>query len=168
MPMLSDDIESTLGFPNRPLTREDQMRISDVLHSKGSTEVATIRPDATVRELLAELATRNVGALVVSEDGTSAIGIVSERDVVRHLNDDDAMLDGPVSAIMTTSIQVGHPDDSLDRLMALMTEHRVRHVPVVQDGALVGIVSIGDAVKLRLSQLEFERDQLNNYVAGAQ
>jgi CBS domain-containing protein len=144
------------------------MRISDVLHSKGSTEVATIRPDATVRELLAELATRNVGALVVSEDGTSAIGIVSERDVVRHLNDDDAMLDGPVSAIMTTSIQVGHPDDSLDRLMALMTEHRVRHVPVVQDGALVGIVSIGDAVKLRLSQLEFERDQLNNYVAGAQ
>ena len=144
------------------------MRISDVLHSKGSTEVATIRPDATVRELLAELAAHNVGALVVSEDGTSAIGIVSERDVVRHLNDGDAILDGPVSAIMTTSIQVGQPDDSLDRLMSLMTEHRVRHVPVVQDGALVGIVSIGDAVKLRLRQLEFERDQLNNYVAGAQ
>jgi CBS domain-containing protein len=144
------------------------MRISDVLHSKGSTEVATIRPDATVRDLLAELATRNVGALVVSEDGTSAIGIVSERDVVRHLNDGDDVLDGPVSAIMTTSIHVGEPDDSLDRLMSLMTEHRVRHVPVVQDGVLVGLVSIGDAVKLRLSQLEFERDQLNNYVAGTQ
>jgi CBS domain-containing protein len=144
------------------------MRISDVLQSKGSTEVATIRPDATVRELLTELAAHNVGALVVSEDGSSAIGIVSERDVVRHLNDGDAVLDGPVSAIMTASIHVGEPDDSLDRLMTLMTEHRVRHVPVVKDGALVGIVSIGDAVKLRLRQLEFERDQLNNYVAGAQ
>jgi len=144
------------------------MRISDVLHSKGSTEVATIRPDATVRELLADLAARNVGALVVSEDGSSAIGIVSERDVVRRLNDDDGILDGPVSAIMTTSIQVGAPDDSLDHLMALMTEHRVRHVPVVSDGRLVGLVSIGDAVKLRLGQLEFERDQLNKYVSGAQ
>ena len=144
------------------------MRISDVLHSKGSAEVATIRPDATVRELLAELAARNVGALVVSEDGHSAIGIVSERDVVRRLNDDDAVLDGPVSAIMTTEIQVGEPDDSLDRLMTLMTQHRVRHVPVVRDGELVGLVSIGDAVKLRLSQLEFERDELNKYVAGAQ
>jgi CBS domain-containing protein len=144
------------------------MRISDVLQSKGSTEVATIRPDATVRELLAELATHNVGALVVSEDGTSAIGIVSERDVVRRLNDDDGILDGPVSAIMTAAIRVGEPDDSLDDLMALMTEHRVRHVPVVSDGRLVGIVSIGDAVKLRLGQLEFERDQLNKYVSGAQ
>jgi CBS domain-containing protein len=144
------------------------MRISDVLQSKGSTEVATIRPDATVRELLAELASHNVGALVVSEDGTSAIGIVSERDVVRRLHEDETVLDGPVSAIMTTSIHAGEPGDSLDRLMTLMTEHRVRHVPVVEDGALVGIVSIGDAVKLRLSQLEFERDQLNQYVAGAQ
>lgn len=144
------------------------MRISDVLHSKGSTEVVTIRPDASVRELLAELAAHNVGALVVSEDGTRAIGIVSERDVVRRLNDDDAILDGPVSAIMTTSIHAGEPDDSLDRLMSLMTEHRIRHVPVVRDGALVGLVSIGDAVKLRLSQLEFERDELNKYVAGAQ
>lgn len=144
------------------------MRISDVLHSKGSTEVATIRPEATVRDLLAELATLNVGALVVSEDGHTPIGIVSERDVVRGLHDDEAVLDGPVSAIMTTEIQFGEPDDSLDRLMALMTQHRVRHVPVVQDGDLVGIVSIGDAVKLRLSQLEFERDQLNKYVAGAQ
>jgi CBS domain-containing protein len=144
------------------------MRISDVLHSKGSAEVATIRPDATVRDLLTELATHNVGALVVSEDGRSAIGIVSERDVVRRLHDDEAVLDGPVSAIMTASIQVCDPDDSLDDLMALMTEHRVRHVPVVRDGELVGIVSIGDAVKVRLSQLEFERDQLNKYVAGAQ
>lgn len=144
------------------------MRISDVLHSKGSTAVATIRPDATVRDLLAELAAHNVGALVVSEDGRSAIGIVSERDVVRRLDEDEAVLDGPVSAIMTSAIQVCDPDDSLDRLMVLMTELRVRHVPVVKDGELVGIVSIGDAVKQRLSQLEFERDQLNKYVAGTQ
>jgi CBS domain-containing protein len=144
------------------------MRITDVLESKGSAAVATIRPDATVRDLLAELAAHNVGALVVSEDGRRPAGIVSERDVVRRLDEDEAVLDGPVSAIMTSAIQVCDPEDSLDSLMALMTEHRVRHVPVVRDGELVGIVSIGDAVKVRLSQLEFERDQLNKYVAGAQ
>jgi CBS domain-containing protein len=144
------------------------MRIGQILTAKASQDVVTIIPDAGVRELIALLAEHNIGALIVSRDGTSLDGIVSERDVVRRLNDDDSVLDGPVSAIMTTSIHVVAPDDSLDRLMALMTEHRVRHVPVVSEDRLVGIVSIGDAVKLRLSQLEFERDQLNKYVAGAQ
>lgn len=144
------------------------MYIRDVLQSKGSNAVETITPDASVRELLDRLAQHNVGALVVSEDGITAAGIVSERDVVRRLRDGDSVLDAAVSSIMTADIQVCDPDDSLERLMRVMTEHRIRHVPVVRNGRLAGIVSIGDAVKQRMSQLEFERDQLDRYVTGTQ
>ncbi len=139
-----------------------------MLHSKGSDAVETIAPDAPVRELVDRLAEANVGALVVSEDGATALGIVSERDVVRQLHQDPGVLDRPVSAIMTADIQVCEPEDTLESLMATMTEHRIRHVPVVRDGRLAGMVSIGDAVKQRMSQLEFERDQLNQYVTGTQ
>ena len=142
------------------------MHIHDVLQSKGSNAVETIAPDAPVRDLVSRLAERNIGALVVSSDGETALGIVSERDVVRHLPDGPDVLDAPVSSIMTSDIQVCDLDDSLEQLMATMTEHRIRHVPVVRDGKLVGLVSIGDAVKQRMSQLEFERDQLDRYVTG--
>jgi CBS domain-containing protein len=141
------------------------MRVHDVLTSKGSTEVFTVSPGATVRELLDVLAELNVGALVVSEDDTM-LGIVSERDIVRKLRnlyDARAMT---VADIMTTDVQVCAPDDSFAALMAIMTEHRVRHVPVLDDGRLLGVLSIGDAVKHRMEQLEFERDQLTSYVAG--
>jgi CBS domain-containing protein len=144
------------------------MHIHDVLQSKGSTAVETIGPDATVRDVVTRLAELNIGALVVSEDGRTPLGIVSERDVVRHLPSGDNALDAEVSAIMTTDVQVCDLDDSLESLMATMTEHRIRHVPVVRDGKLAGIVSIGDAVKQRMSQLEFERDQLDRYVTGSQ
>jgi CBS domain-containing protein len=144
------------------------MHIHDVLQSKGSTAVETIAPDATVRDVVTRLAELNIGALVVSEDGRTPLGIVSERDVVRHLPSGDDALDAQVSAIMTPDIQVCDLDDSLESLMATMTEHRIRHVPVVRDGKLAGIVSIGDAVKQRMSQLEFERDQLDRYVTGSQ
>ncbi len=143
------------------------MHIRDVLQSKGS-DVETITPDASVRELVDRLAQHNVGALVVSEDGETATGIVSERDVVRRLRDGDNLLEAAVSSIMTTDIHVCDPDDSLERLMQVMTEHRIRHVPVVRNGKLAGIVSIGDAVKQRMRQLEFERDQLDRYVTGTQ
>ena len=142
------------------------MRVHDVLTSKGSTEVHTIAPDATVRELLDVLAELNVGALVVSDDGTSMLGIVSERDIVRKLRDVDDARSRPVSDIMTTDVRVCSPADSFGGLMAVMTQHRVRHVPVLDDGRLVGMLSIGDAVKHRMEQLEFERDQLSSYVAG--
>jgi CBS domain-containing protein len=142
------------------------MRVSDVLASKGSDAVYTITPDSTVRELLDVLAELNVGALIVSDDGTSLLGIVSERDIVRKLRTADDASTMLVSDIMTTDVQLCGPDDSFGGLMAIMTEHRVRHVPVIDDGAIVGVVSIGDAVKYRMEQLEFERDQLNNYVAG--
>lgn len=140
------------------------MRIKDVIQGKASHEVVTIGPDATVRDLLALLAEHNIGALVVSVDGAAVEGIVSERDVVRRLSEGDTVLDGPVSAIMTTQVRSAQPDSQLDDLMALMTEHRVRHVPIVQDGRLAGIVSIGDVVKHKISELQFERDQLDSYV----
>ncbi len=142
------------------------MRVSDVLASKGSSEVFTISPDATVAELLDTLAELNVGALVVSHDGAAIVGIVSERDIVRKLRSVENARSLPVSQIMTTDLQVCSPEDSFAALMALMTEHRVRHVPVVENDRVVGVLSIGDAVKQRMEQLEFERDQLNNYVAG--
>ena len=140
------------------------MRISDVIGSKTSQDVITIAPDATVRELLSLMAEHNVGALIVSTDGSSVDGIVSERDVVRRLVDSDDVLDGEVSAIMTAEVQTADPGSSLDELRVVMTERRIRHVPVVTDGRLTGIISIGDVVKAAMQQLEFERDQLDHYV----
>jgi CBS domain-containing protein len=140
------------------------MRISDVIGSKSSKEVITISPDATVRDLIQLLGQHNVGALIVSNDGSAVDGIVSERDVVRHLLDSDDILDGPVSAIMTIDVATAEPTTSLDDMRVLMTERRIRHVPVVSEGRLTGIVSIGDVVKAAMDQLEFERDQLDSYV----
>jgi CBS domain-containing protein len=140
------------------------MRIRDVLGAKPSQEVVTIKPEAGVRDLIARLADHNVGALIVSTDGTRVEGIVSERDVVRHLHHDGTVINNTVGAIMTTEVETCEPDVLLDDLMKVMTERRIRHVPVVEDGTLVGIVSIGDIVKHRIDQLQFERDQLDSYV----
>jgi CBS domain-containing protein len=140
------------------------MRISDVLTSKSAGEVVTIHPDATVRDLLGLLAQHNIGAVVVSADGGAVDGIVSERDIVRRLAESDAVLDGTVSAIMTSDVQTCDPHAPVDDLRQLMTERRIRHVPVVSDGVLVGIISIGDVVKSSIGQLQFERDQLDSYL----
>nr|WP_232013994.1 CBS domain-containing protein [Glycomyces terrestris] len=127
----------------------------------------TIRPEDSVRVLLARLAEHNVGALVVSADGSTVEGIVSERDVARGLHADPDVLDAPVSRIMTPEVHTRVLDDSIEDLMVLMTERRIRHVPVVTaDGALTGIVSIGDVVKNRIGQLEFEKRQLEGYISG--
>jgi CBS domain-containing protein len=140
------------------------MKINDVIRDKASRDVITITADASVRDLLALLAEHNIGAVIVSEDGSSVGGIVSERDVVRKLNGDDTVLDAPVRQIMTAVVQTCEPGHDVDELMAQMTEHRIRHVPVVDNGELVAVVSIGDVVKSRITQLTFERDQLDNYV----
>ena len=139
------------------------MRISDVLRNKGAT-VATITPETSVAGLLTELSVRNIGAMVVvSPDGL--LGIVSERDVVRMLHEIGAeLLSRPVSDIMTTLVATCSPDDSVDKLSVLMTTNRVRHVPVVVDGRLAGIVSIGDVVKIRMEELEREQQQLQAYI----
>jgi CBS domain-containing protein len=142
------------------------MRITDVLRRKGDL-VVTIAPDDSVRTLLDALARHRVGALVVSRGDGSVDGIVSERDVVRRLQMLGAdVLDLPVSSIMTTAVHTCSPDDSIADLMLLMTERRVRHVPVVVDGRLRGIVSIGDVVKNRIEELQSERDHLTAYITG--
>jgi CBS domain-containing protein len=146
------------------------MRINDVVAGKDGRsgdqgrQVVTVHPDATVRDLLGMLAEHNIGALVVSVDGSHVDGIVSERDVVRRLHDDEQLLDRPVSGIMSTEVQTCQGSETVDAVMALMTQQRIRHVPVVEDGRLTGIVSIGDVVKSRMGELQFERDQLDSYV----
>jgi CBS domain-containing protein len=140
------------------------MRIGDILQAKRSRDVVTIAPDASVRQLIAELSEHNVGALIVSSDGETVDGIVSERDVVRHLHSDGTVINNTVGAIMTGVVETCDEDTPLDDLMKMMTERRIRHVPVVHEGRLVGIISIGDVVKHRIVQLEFERDQLDSYV----
>lgn len=141
------------------------MQISGVLRHKG-TEVLTIAPTESVRTLLERLREGGVGALVVSTDGRTVEGIVSERDVVRRLSTDgDGVLDTEVSQIMTADVHTCGPSATVDDLMAVMTEQRVRHVPVLEDGVLVGIVSIGDVVKQRMSELQSERDQLEAYIS---
>jgi CBS domain-containing protein len=143
------------------------VRISDILRSKGSA-VVTIRPEEPVRSLLDKLAEHNVGALIVSADGLAVAGIVSERDVVRGLHTDPGLFDAPVSRIMTEDVHTCVLDDSIEDLMHLMTDQRVRHVPVLTEhGLLAGIVSIGDVVKGRIGQLEFENEQLEGYIASA-
>jgi len=140
------------------------MRIADVLRNKGAT-VATVAPGSSVKELLAQLAELNVGAMVVvGDDGVA--GIVSERDVVRRLHEHGPDLLGHrVSQIMTTEVTTCTPEASVDELSALMTERRIRHVPVLVDGKLAGIVSIGDVVKTRLGELEDSQEQLHAYIA---
>ncbi len=140
------------------------MRIRDVLADKAVPTVLTVAPDLSVRELLTRLAEHNVGALVVSADGAALDGIVSERDVVRHLDRDPEVLSAPVRTIMTTEVHSCAPDADLDDLMSAMTERRIRHVPVLDGGRMIGIVSIGDVVKHKISALQFERDQLDSYV----
>ncbi len=140
------------------------MRIRDVVAAKSQQQVITVTPGSTVRELLGSLAEHNVGALVVSGDGERVDGIVSERDVVRRLHEAEDVLSAPVSTIMTGTVHTCRPDASLNEMMTLMTQQRVRHVPVMDGDRLAGIVSIGDVVKSRISELEFERDQLDHYV----
>ena len=145
------------------------MHIHDVLQAKqrgGDTPaVVTIDPGAPITELVRLLGEHNVGALVVSSDGTTVSGIVSERDVVRLLRNGTSGLDGTIESIMTADVTTCEPAASVDDLMRLMTDQRIRHVPVVAEEKLVGIVSIGDVVKSRIGQLEFERSQLESYIS---
>jgi len=142
------------------------MRISDVLRVKGA-HVVTVTPDTTVRRLLAVLAEHRSGAVVVSADGTSVGGIASERDIVRALAQRGAaVMSAPVTAICTADVHTVTPATPLEEVARMMTERRVRHAPVVADGVLAGIVSIGDVVKSRIDELETERAALTDYITG--
>ena len=141
------------------------MKISDIVRHKGSA-VFTMSPGDSVTTLLAALAEHNVGAIIVCE-GDEVAGIVSERDVVRRLAERGKdILDAPVSTIMTTTVVHANPADSIDSVAETMTQRRIRHMPVIEDGQLIAVISIGDVVSSRMRQLEQERDQLEQYVTG--
>ena len=143
-----------------------RMLVSDLLEGKGFT-VATIDGQATVGAAVADLVRHRVGALVVSSDGRAIDGIVSERDVVHHLSElHTQLLDEPVASIMSSSVHVCSPTDDVETIMNLMTEQRIRHVPVVEGGILCGIVSIGDVVKSRIGELEKHRNELMEYITA--
>jgi len=140
------------------------VRISTLLAGKGDL-VATITGDKAVAGAVAQLRAHGIGALVVSADGQHIDGIVSERDIVRALHTrQGALLDEPVRSIMTSTVFTASPEDDVESVMAAMTERRIRHVPVVSDGFLCGIISIGDVVKSRLAELEKDRKELVEYI----
>jgi CBS domain-containing protein len=155
----------TLDLPL--LTREAYVLVSDLIKRKG-TAVVSAAPETTVAALLDLLAEHGIGAAVVSADGRTVAGIVSERDVVRRLRTaGPALLGTPISDVMTAEVATTAPGDTVENLMRLMTERRIRHVPVVTGGTggtLAGIVSIGDVVKSRIDELEADRDQLIGYI----
>lgn len=143
------------------------LSVSTILNNKGS-DVATIGPDDTVAAATEALAQHNVGALVVSSDGRKIDGIISERDIVRQLGKrGTACLEKRVSDVMSTVIITCTIDACVDELMATMTRQRFRHMPVVTQGELAGMISIGDVVKARLDELEVQAETLEQYVTGS-
>jgi CBS domain-containing protein len=143
------------------------MNVETILRNKGNW-VATIRPDASLAEAVDILNKERIGAIVVSEDGRGVDGILSERDIVIALGQHgEDLLARPVGEIMTRNIVTCDPSDTVGELMAEMTSRRIRHFPVVADGRLHGIVSIGDLVKSRLDEVEFEANSLRSFIVGA-
>lgn len=145
------------------------MNVAEILSFKGD-RVATIPPDRPVVEAIELLRSNGVGALVVSPDGRAIVGLLSERDIVRHIAADGALaVHEPVHALMTVEVLTCRNNDRTEELMARMTERRVRHLPVVDaDGMLCGIISIGDVVKSRVGELQDEQAMLVEYVRAGQ
>lgn len=140
------------------------MRVNGVLEGKGS-DVATIGPNQTLLNAAAELGKRRIGALVVVSPDGSVVGIISERDIVAAIAKGGAStLERNVSEVMSVDVITCTPTDSMEQLMSAMTEQRIRHLPVVDQGALVGIVSIGDVVKRRVAEIQDEAKALGDYI----
>lgn len=145
------------------------MKARHILDKKGR-RVVTIRADASIETAIHRLALERIGALVVSEDGEIVEGIVSERDILHALAREGGAILGPgrqVAEIMTRAVRTCGPEDSVKHLMDTMTRYRVRHLPVVEDGRLIGLVSIGDVVKNRLEEMELETNVLRDVVLAA-
>jgi CBS domain-containing protein len=141
------------------------MNIAQILKTKGRA-VATVRPDAPLGEVINKLAQKRIGAIVVVSEKGDVAGIISERDIIRCLAEQgEASLEQPVSKAMTTSVISCQETSTIDEIMELMTQGRFRHVPVIEDGALVGIVSIGDIVKNHIAEVEMEVTAMRGYFA---
>jgi len=142
------------------------MSVESILRTKG-TGVVTIRSSETLESVARMLAEKKIGAVVVSEDGVVVGGIISERDIVRAVADGGgAALQQPVSSVMTADVITCDRADTVESVMQKMTSGRFRHVPVVADGALLGIISIGDVVKRRMEDVEDEAEHLRGFIAG--
>ncbi|MGB7206676.1 MAG: CBS domain-containing protein [Anderseniella sp.] len=142
------------------------MQVQTILNAKGNA-VTTISPDASVKELAALLKENRIGAVVVSKDGSSIAGIVSERDIVRQLTDfGPKFLSVKVSEIMTRDVMTCSLTDTVDECMEMMTGRRIRHLPVADKGHLKGLVSIGDIVKAKMDEIRLEADSLKQYIAS--
>ncbi|MBI5566663.1 MAG: CBS domain-containing protein [Chloroflexi bacterium] len=139
------------------------MQISNILAKKGS-DVATIAPAQTIREALALLVGKRIGALVVVDEAGKVVGLLSERDIIREAAQNEALFGQPVSSIMTQDVIVARPGDDLKAVEKTMTERRFRHLPIMDRGELVGIVSIGDVVKAALDEYEGEIETLQTRV----
>ena len=143
------------------------MKVSDIIQTKSSV-VKTVRPEASARELSVRLHADQIGAMVVSDDGKSIDGIVTERDLAYGLAEHGSALPTiAVSKLMTKIVLVCSPDDSITHVMKLMTQRRVRHLPVREGADLVGIISIGDVLKHRLDELELEANVMRDYAVAA-
>ena len=136
------------------------MKIDAILATKGMS-VITIRPEQSIREAIALLSKHNIGALVVVNDAGAVVGILSERDIVRRASHDDQTFTRLVHQLMTDKVVTGTPSDDLDAVLSTMTRRHFRHLPIVENGKLMGIVAIGDLVKARLDQYRGELDNLH-------
>ena len=141
------------------------MNIQSILARKG-TDVVTAQPQQSVRQALAVLVDKNIGAVVVVNDIGQPIGILSERDIIRAAAGNEAVFSLPINALMSKELVTGVPDDDLEAVAHTMTEKRIRHVPVVEQGRLVGIVSIGDVVKAQRDQYQGELYTLETMMLG--
>jgi len=143
------------------------MTVARILRQKGSSDVASIAPSRRVADAAAMLSEKRIGALIVSGDGRTVEGILSERDVVRWLGREGAAcLTRVVADVMTAKVMTCTPADDVQEIMGRMTEGRFRHMPVLEDGELVGVISIGDVVKYRMGQLEHETEALADMIKG--
>ncbi len=141
------------------------MNVASILKAKGKS-VATARPEETLEAVAQKLAARKIGAIVIVGDGGNVAGIVSERDIVRAVAEQGAAaLHQSVSNVMTKNVMTCAEASTIDQLMAVMTQGRFRHVPVIEDGALVGIISIGDVVKHHIAEVEMEVTAMRDYLA---
>ena len=143
------------------------MIVSQILKSKANLGVISVKPDASISEAVGILSEKRIGTVVVSKDGTSLDGILSERDIVREMGRRGvSCLAEQVSAIMTAKLVTCSPTDTADKILEMMTEGRFRHLPVMDNGTMVGLISIGDVVKARLSELSMEKDALEGMIMG--
>lgn len=143
------------------------MIVQQILNSKANTEVISVTPDSSVGDAVKLLSAKRIGTVVVSGDGASLDGILSERDIVREMGKRGAaVLDGPVSGLMTAKLITCSTAEKADAVLAKMTDGRFRHMPVVEDGKMLGLISIGDVVKARLAELSMEKDALQGMIMG--